>query len=206
MPNRRVRLEEKYAIHHAVLAGNGGCTIVRDDADRGWLMREIRSEVIDRGWLMAAFCVMDTHSHLLIETPEPDLSVGVGRMKGRYARSFNKRHNSHGALFEQRYWSRRIDTAGYFMRVVVYLALNRVKPRICTHPREWVWSSYRETAGLDPPSGLLDLSRLYAMLGRDETEARREYIAVVEEGLARTRGREDAAWKAVGDLVGERFG
>ena len=165
MPIRRVRLEGKDAIHHAIPAGNGGGVIVRDDTDRGWLMREIRKEVLERGWLLAAFCLMDTHVHVLIETPEPDLSVGIGRIQGRYARAFNKRHDSRGALFHQRYWSRRIDSVGYFVRVAVYVALNRVKPRICTHPSEWAWSSYRETAGLDPPSGLLDLGRLYAMLG-----------------------------------------
>ena len=54
-----------------------------------------------RGWLLTAFCVMDTHVHLLIETPEPDLSAGIGRIQGRYARRFNKRHGSHGALFQQ---------------------------------------------------------------------------------------------------------
>ena len=206
MHNRRARLEGKYAIHHAIPAGNGGCVIVRDDADRGFLMREIRREVLERGWLLIAFCVMDTHVHLLIETPEPDLSAGIGRIQGRYARRFNKRHGSHGALFQQRYWSRRIDSAGYLVRVAVYVALNRVKPQICAHPSEWSWSSYRETAGLEPPSGLLDLSRLYAMLGRDEDEARRTYVALVEEGLVRMREGEDPAWEAAGDLVDNRFG
>jgi putative transposase len=206
VPNRRVRLEGKYAIHHAIPAGNGGCVIVRDDVDRGWLMREIRREVLERGWLLTAFCVMDTHVHLLIETPEPDLSIGIGRIQGRYARRFNKRHVSHGALFHQRYWSRRVDSGGYLVRVAVYVALNRVKPRICAHPSDWSWSSYRETAGLEVPSGLLDLSRLYAVLGRDEGEARREYVALVEEGLARMLNGADPAWEAVGDLVDDRFG
>jgi len=206
MPNRRVRLEGKDAIHHAIPAGNGGGVIVRDDTDRGWLMREIRKEVLERGWLLAAFCLMDTHVHLLIETPEPDLSVGIGRIQGRYARAFNKRHDSRGALFHQRYWSRRIDSVGYFVRVAVYVALNRVKPRICTHPSEWAWSSYRETAGLDPPSGLLDLGRLYAMLGRDEPEARTEYVALVEEGLLRMHEGNYPAWASSGDLVDDLFG
>jgi putative transposase len=204
--NRRVRLEGKYAIHHAIPAGNGGCSIVRDDIDRGWLMREVRQEVRQRGWLLIAFCLMDTHLHLLIETPEPDLSVGIGRIQGRYARRFNKRHGSHGALFQQRYWSRRIDSAGYLVRVAIYVALNRVKPQICTHPSEWIWSSYRETAGLEAPSGLLDLSRLYAILGEGHGQGRREYVALVDEGLARMVEGADPAWEAAGLLVDDRFG
>jgi len=206
MSNRRVRLEGKYAIHHVILAGNGGRAIVRSDADRGWLMREIRREVLERGWLLIAFCVMDTHVHLLIETPEPDLSVGIGRIQGRYARAFNKRHGLHGALFQQRYWSRRVDSAGYLVRVAVYVALNRAKPRICPHPADWEWSSYRETAGLEAPSGLLDLDRLYAILDPDEDEARKVYIAVVERGLDRVRNDEHPAWEITGDLIDDRFG
>ena len=99
---------------------------------------------------------------------------------------------------------RRIDSAGYLVRVAVYVALNRVKPQICAHPSDW--SSYRETAGLEPPSGLLDLSRLYATRGRDEGEARRVYVALVAEALDRTNGNTHPAREAAGDLVENRYG
>ena len=168
-------------------------------------MRDVRREVLDRGWLLTAFCLMDTHLHLLIETPEPDLSSGIGRIQGRHARRFNKRHGSHGALFHQRYWSRRIDSAGYLVRVAVYAALNPAKAHICAHPADWRWSSFRETAGLDPPSGLLHLDRLYAILGRDGDEARRAYLALVEDGLSRMKGSGLPAWAAADESVGDRY-
>ena len=55
-----------------------------DDQDRSAFLT-VFGQVIDRyGWLCHAYCLMDNHYHLLIETPQPNLSLGMRQFNGRY--------------------------------------------------------------------------------------------------------------------------
>ena len=66
---RPLRLEYPGAVYHVTSRGNARQDIVVDDQDRT-LFVDQRAHVIDRfGWRCDAFCLMDNHYHLLIETP-----------------------------------------------------------------------------------------------------------------------------------------
>ncbi|MCR4347470.1 MAG: transposase, partial [Sulfuricaulis sp.] len=41
-------------------------------------------------WLCHAYCLMDNHYHLLIETPDANLSVGMRQLNGTYTQTFNR--------------------------------------------------------------------------------------------------------------------
>jgi REP element-mobilizing transposase RayT len=74
------RLEFPHAIYHVTSRGNARQRIVRDDADRqAWLT--VLGHVVGRfGWLCHAYCLMNNHYHLLIETPRPNLSRGMRQL------------------------------------------------------------------------------------------------------------------------------
>ncbi len=85
---------------------------------------------------------MSNHFHLLVETPEPNLSFGMQRLKSGYAGYFNERHSLVGHLFQQRFDSRLIETEKHLEKTLRYIALNPVKAGLCDHPAEWPWSSF----------------------------------------------------------------
>ena len=85
---------------------------------------------------------MTNHFHLLIETPEPTLSVGMQRLNSEYATYFNERFGFVGHLFQQRFGSRLIETEEYFAEALRYIAFNPVRAGLCEHPHEWPWSSF----------------------------------------------------------------
>ena len=68
------RIEFPGAVYHVTSRGNARQDIVADDRDRSqWVT--FLAQVVDRyGWLCHAYCLMDNHDHLLIETPQPTLS------------------------------------------------------------------------------------------------------------------------------------
>ena len=85
---------------------------------------------------------MVNHFHLLVETPEPNLSGGMQRLKSEYASYFNERHALVGHLFQQRFDSRLIESEDYLGDALRYIALNPVKAGLCSYPWEWPWSSF----------------------------------------------------------------
>jgi REP element-mobilizing transposase RayT len=74
-----------------------------DDTDRAMFLG-VLAEVISRfDWRCHAYCLMDNHYHVLIETPEPNLSKGMRQLNGVYTRRFNRRHGRVGHVFQGRY-------------------------------------------------------------------------------------------------------
>jgi REP element-mobilizing transposase RayT len=85
---------------------------------------------------------MTNHFHLLIETPAPNLSIGMHQLNGRYAAYFNERHRVDGHLFDRRFGSRLVETEEQLADTLRYIAFNPVDAGLCDHPRDWPWSSF----------------------------------------------------------------
>jgi len=47
---------------------------------------------------LPAYCLMNHHYHLLMETPDGNLSRGMRQLNGLYTQRFNKRHQQVGPL------------------------------------------------------------------------------------------------------------
>lgn len=103
----------------------------------------LRDRAVQRyGWGLHAHCLMTNHFHMLVETPEPNLSEGMHRLNGGYARYFNDRYEVDGHLFDRRFGSRLIETDEDLAGVLDYIAYNPVEAGLCAHPWEWRWSSF----------------------------------------------------------------
>lgn len=128
--------------YHVTSRGNRRQSIYHDDDDRR-LFLVLRDQVVRRcRWRMLAYCLMTNHFHLLIETPAPNLSAGMHRLNGDYAKYFNARHSVDGHLFDRRFGSRLIETEEHLADTLRYIAFNPVEAGLCAHPREWRWSSF----------------------------------------------------------------
>ena len=85
---RPLRLSFPGAVYHVTSRGNARQDIVADDRDRSQWLR-LLAHVVDRyGWMCHAYCLMDNHYHLLIETPKPNLSLGMRQLNGRYTQAY----------------------------------------------------------------------------------------------------------------------
>ncbi len=102
-------LDNYGALYHITSRGNGRANIFLDDEDRTTFLKTLEHEIRQQGWLCYAYCLMDNHYHLLIETPEPNLSKGMRRLNQVYTQSFNRRHNRVGHVFQGRYKAIIVD-------------------------------------------------------------------------------------------------
>lgn len=155
----------------------------RGDRDREIFANLLASVVSGRGWLCHAFCLLGTHYHLLVETPQGDVAAGMHRLNGVYAQGFNRRHGRKGHLLEDRYYSVVIEADGHLLQVIRYIALNPVHAGVCARPADWQWSSYAWHFGRSPVRSFLASERLLGLFGADPEVARERLRAFVEESF-----------------------
>jgi REP element-mobilizing transposase RayT len=144
---RPLRLEFAGALYHLTARGNARADIFVDDADRSLFLDLLGKEIAQQGWRCYAYCLIDNHYHLLIETPEANLAAGMRRFNGVYTQAFNRRHSRVGHLFQGRYKSIVVDKESYGLELCRYIVLNPVRARMVKRPGDWAWSSYRATVG-----------------------------------------------------------
>ena len=99
------------------------------------------------GWKVHAYCLMSNHYHLLIETPEPNIAIGMQWLNSTYAHRFNEKYERIGHLFQRRYADGIILTDEHLHEVIRYIPLNPVRAGLCKRPEDWPWSSCRATLG-----------------------------------------------------------
>lgn len=125
---------------------------------------------------------MTNHYHLLLETPEPDISLGMQRLNGAYAQRFNWRHDVVGHVFERRFHSVPVESNWHLLELARYIVLNPVRAGICRRPGDWPWSSYRAATGTAARPPLVTLDWLLAQFGQG-ARAHERFAAFVAGGL-----------------------
>ncbi len=139
---REPRQEVEDGNYHVYARGNRRQVIFIDDADRRAYLARLRSVVRFHRWRCLAYCLMDNHIHLLVETPFANLGLGMQALHGPYAQTFNKRHKKVGHLFQGRYGAERVTSDAQLVATLRYIALNPVEAGVCDDARDWRWSSY----------------------------------------------------------------
>jgi putative transposase len=178
---RPLRLEHEYAIWHLTARGNEQRDIFRDDVDRERFLLMLSQTIIRFGWNLFAWVLMSNHYHLVVQTPQPNLSRGMHWLNSRYAQWFNRRHDRRGHLFQGRFHGTLVEKESYLLNVARYVVLNPVRAGLIEKPADWLWSSYRQTAGIDVPESWLAAGELLESFGGATAGGCREYVAFVEQ-------------------------
>lgn len=175
---RPLRLEFAGALYHVTARGNARQKIFLADEDRHGFLDLLGKEIDQQGWLCYAYCLMDNHYHVLIETPEANLVAGMRRLNGVYTQAFNRRHRRVGHLFQGRYKAILVDKDSYLLELCRYIVLNPLRATRVKRLDGWPWSSYAATAGqTHAPSWLAvkAVRRLFA--------SRAAYRRFVDQGI-----------------------
>jgi putative transposase len=180
---RPLRIEYDGALYHVTSRGNERRSVFRDDTDRE-LFLNILAQVRERfHWICHAYCLMNNHYHLVIETPDGNLSKGMRQLNGVYTQAFNKRHGRVGHLFQGRFKGILVQKESHFLEVCRYVVLNPLRARWVQRPHYWKWSSFAATAGLVAAHRCLTADDVLGQFGRYKAWAQRKYREFVEAGI-----------------------
>lgn len=155
-----------------------------DDEDRSTYMALLTKAMGRFGWLVHSYCLMSNHVHLLVETPQANLSTGMQWIHGRYAEHVNQRHGHEGHAFDRRFHSVLVERESHLLEAVRYISMNPVRAGICRRPEAFPWSSYRELIGMAPRT-CTSLDRILACFAQDPELARRRFAAFVRDAVSR---------------------
>ena len=117
-----------------------------DDDRQAWL--ETLAQVCERfNWVCHAYCQMSNHYHLVIETPDANLSKGMRQLNGVYTQRFNRSHQRVGHVFQGRFKAILVEKDSYLLELARYVVLNPLRARMIRQLNQWPWSSYSATCG-----------------------------------------------------------
>lgn len=182
---RPLRIEYPGALYHVTSRGNARQKIFKTDKDHSYFI-ELLGTIADRfRWLCYAYCLMDNHYHLVIETREANLARGMRQLNGVYTQKSNWKYQKTGHVFQGRYKAIIVDRDSYFLELCRYVVLNPVRAHAVEKTEDWKWSSYRATAGSVVAPPFLATDGILGLFSRSRKRACELYRAFVTEGVSK---------------------
>lgn len=180
---RPLRIEYPGALYHVTSRGNARANIFLDDRDRKVFLDTLSLTIKRYHWLCHSYCLMGNHYHLLIETPDGNLSNGMRELNGVYTQAFNRLHKRVGHVLQGRYKAFLVEQDTYLLEVARYVVLNPVRAGIVIHPKDWKWSSYRATIGQTVKPSWLTTDWILQQFHRLHKTAQQDYARFVVDGI-----------------------
>jgi REP-associated tyrosine transposase len=162
---RQLRIEYPGAFYHVTSRGNEQKDIFKSRRDREQFLSYLQSSTERYGAVIHAYCLMSNHYHLLLETPEGNLSQIMRHINGAYTTYFNVKRKRAGHLFQGRFKAILVEADEYAAELSRYIHLNPVKVGIAAKPEEYEWSSYRYYIGQAEAPAWLRTSFVLAYFG-----------------------------------------
>ena len=196
---RSLRVEYPGAFYHVMHRGNSGSRIFKSKGDREKFLEYLSKSVERYELKIHTYCLMTNHYHLLIETPQPNLSQAIKWINVSYASYFNRKQRRIGHLFQGRFKSIIIDEDEYLKHLSRYIHLNPKRAKMVEHLKEYKWSSYPAFSGYVEAPEWLETSWLLTQFGQDQKNATRRYRNFVES--IKNNNIEDPSKDVVGGLI-----
>ncbi len=179
---RPLRIEYEGAFYHVTARGNEKRKIFfsRKDYEK---FKEYLAEAREKyRFRLHAYVLMTNHYHLLIETPEKNLSRLMHYINSSYTTYTNVKRKRSGHLFQGRYKAIVIDRDSYLLELSRYIHLNPVRVNMAGNPEEYPYSSYVSYIS-DHAEALVTRSTILEMFNKRESEARKRYKSFVESAV-----------------------
>jgi REP element-mobilizing transposase RayT len=180
--SRPLRIEYPDAWYHVMNRGRRGESTFTDRKDHQTFLAVLKecSELF--AGKVAAYCLMSNHYHVLIQTPDANISRIMRHLNGVYTQRYNRRRKTDGQLFRGRYKSVLVEEDSHLLEILRYIHLNPVRAKMCSSVGDYAWSSHPAYLAGGEKWQWLETSSLLAMFSSKIPVARNKYSAFVQDG------------------------
>ena len=178
---RALRVTYPGAFYHVTSRGNERKAVFKSERDREKFLEYLESATQRYDARIHAYCLMDNHYHLLLETPSGNLSQIMRHINGAYTTYFNVKRRRSGHLFQGRYKAVLVEMDEYAKELSRYLHLNPVRAKMVQTPEAYAWSSYRYYIGQQKPAKWLCRDFILGYFGQKVPAAQKAYQEFVSK-------------------------
>lgn len=196
---RPLRIAFKDAWYHVMNRGRRGEAVFAGKDDYLQFMNLLKETVELWNLRIAAYCLMENHYHLLVQTPDANISRCMRHLNGVYTQRFNRRHGCDGQLFRGRYKAILVDADSYLLHLVRYIHRNPLRAGLTDKLDRYVWSSHKGYISRAKKWDWLGKEFVLSMFSGDKTERIRSYrhFVSMEDSEKITNVFEKKRWPSV---------
>lgn len=176
---RPLRIEYPDAWYHVMNRARKSEILFSDKEDY-YLFLKLLKEITEV-WnaRLAAFCMMTNHYHLLMQTPDANLSRCMRHIDGLYTQYYNRKYKSDGPLFKGRYKSILVDKDSYLLELVRYIHRNPLEAGLAQDLNSYNWSSHKCYLSNAKSWEWIYKQFILDMFSQDKVEAKNKYLEFV---------------------------
>ena len=174
---RRARVKSKNDIYHIMLRGIDKQNIFEDEEDKEKFLSVLTDCKAISEYKVFAYCFMNNHVHILLQTGKEELGKVFRRIGARYVYWYNWKYQRTGHLFQDRYKSEAVEDDSYFITVIKYIHQNPIVAEIVERAEDYNYSSYKEYM-INKAGTLIDKNFVYSIINK------KEFIKIHEEKSA----------------------
>ncbi len=180
---RRSRIDTPGALHHIIIRGIECNPIFKDDKDYRNLLDRLENILIETSASCFAWALMTNHIHLLLRTGLFPISTIMRRLLTGYAQQFNRRHNRHGHLFQNRFKSFLCEEEPYLLELVRYIHLNPLRAGLVkdVNALATYWKCGHSVLMGNCRNKWQDTEYVLSLFGKTTGSARESYLAFIEQ-------------------------
>jgi len=180
--SRPLRIEYPDAWYHVMNRGRRREKIFLTDRDRRAFIKVLQEASELWNFKIAAFCLMANHYHLLIQTPDSNLSRGMRHINGVYTQRFNREHKTDGQLFRGRYKSVLVEADNHLLEALRYIHKNPLKSGMINTLSAYRWSSHQGYVSKAKKWSWLHKDDILTMLSPTKKRQKSAYLDFVAQG------------------------
>ena len=177
---RPLRITFPGAFYHVTSRGNEGRDVFKSRCDREKFAEYLESASYRYRAVIHAYCLMDNHYHLLLETPLGNLPQIMHHINGAYTTYFNVKRKRSGHLFQGRYKAILVAIDEYAKELSRYIHLNPVRAKLTETPENYDWSSHKFYVGKQKSPKWLYRDFILSYFGTDIANAQKSYQGFVD--------------------------
>lgn len=121
---RQARIKSNTAIYHIMARSISEIDLFKDDEDKKKYLYIVKDYQKIYNFKVYAYCLMDNHLHIIIDSNGADISKIMHSINFKYASYFNRKHNRHGHLFQDRFKSKIVFNERYLFTLTAYIHNN----------------------------------------------------------------------------------